>query len=208
MRSLFTIGALAAAVIATPAMAVNVTSTSTSGGNVAKEVETSSNQISYDFDIYAFSPITLNFGVQAGDAARYNFDSAVGIFTGVNANAAGVASLVLGLTNGATFDLGAVSPSFSVATTSLNAAGNQVTINFAPAETNGVFLGSLETALGDFGINRNGLGVGQSFALTLNAADVVAAPVPEPATWLTMIVGCGIAGAGLRRTRRSTLATA
>ena len=190
------LAAFAATAVAVPASAVVISGT-TVNGNVVDPSELSSSQISLDFDIAAFTPITVNFAVETGDAATYNFDSVIEIFTGVNASASGVATMVLGLTNGATFNLGNVAPSFSVATTSLNAARNAVTISFAPAETTSVVLGSLDTVLGDFGINRNGLGARQSFALTLTPAS----PVPEPATWLMIVAGIGMAGYGLRRSR-------
>jgi hypothetical protein len=203
MSSIF--GGLAAVVLATaaiPAAAVEVTSTSTSGGNAVKPFELSSSQISTDFDIFAFTQTTVTFGVQTGDAATYNFDSLVSIFTGVGPAAQGVNTLVLGLTNGATFNLGTVAASFSNATTSLNAAGDTVTISFSPSETFAATLGSADTTAGDFGINRNGLAAGQSFALTVNAT-----AVPEPAAWLMLISGFGVIGAGLRHNRRSLQAS-
>lgn len=188
--------AVLAAVFATPASAVIISGSTVSGGNAIDAIELSSSQISLDFGIAAFTPITVNFGVQSGDVATYNFDSAIDIFTGVGAPASGVASLVLALTNGATFNLGNVTPSFSTASTSLNAAGNAVTINFSPEENFRVELGSLDSLLGDFGINRNNVFAGQNFALTIGAA-----PVPEPATWAMMIAGFGLVGSGLRRSR-------
>lgn len=189
--------AVVTATIATPAAALVVTSTSSPGGNLVSQSELSSSQASLDFQIFALSPITVNFGIQAQDAATYNFDSVIDIFTGVGPAATGVSTLVLGLTNGATFNPGTVSPAFSNATTSLNAARNAFTISFSPEENFGLTLGSIDSVVGDFGINRNGLAADAGFALTLEAVPAI----PEPATWMMMIAGLGIAGFGLRRAR-------
>lgn len=86
---------------------------------------------------------------------------------------------------------------------------------FAPRTLKGLdFAGGAITfgfEIGHFGVLTNGgpsTGLVQSkmaidnFQLTLNTQDPVGA-IPEPATWLMMIGGFGLAGAALRRTRQA-----
>ncbi len=195
MKKLLSALAVAAAFVAAPAQAVLFIG-ATSGPNGVNVIETSASQISADFAINRPGSVaTLGFGVQDGDAAAYNFDSSMDIFTAVGPTAAGLRQINLLLTNGATFGLGQVAASFSNVITSLNATGDRLTLRFTPAETNNVTLGSLSDTFGDFTINRNGLGTGDAFKLGITAA------VPEPATWAMMIGGLGLVGGTMRHRR-------
>lgn len=203
MKKVLTALALSGALFAaSPAFAVEVLGTTASGGNGSTTVEASDSQISVDFEVHSFTPITVDFGVQAGDAASYNFDSFINIFTGVTPPGLGVDFITFTLTDGATFDLGLVSGAFSSASASLNGAGNLLTVRFAPAEFLSAELGNVfGGTTGDFLINRNGLAAGENFSLIVGAA-----AVPEPATWGMMILGFGVVGAAMRRRRAVALA--
>lgn len=198
MKKAFAMLATAGALFAAqPTLAATITNIDAIAGNAANPFEVSGQQISVDFDIAAYTPTTVDFAVAAGDALSYNFDSAVNIFA-----SEGVDFLTLTLTDGATFDLGSVAGAFSSAIASLNAAGDTVTIDFSPTEYVGAELGALDGIFGDFLINRNGLGEGDSFSLVVSAG-----AVPEPATWAMMIAGFGLVGSAMRR-RRGNLAVA
>jgi len=200
MRKLLSSLALGAAVLAAaPASAVTVIETSAGNGNAAIPFGLTSSQISVDFDIRQTSPISLLFGVEQGDADAYNFDSLVSVFTGVGPQANGLRRLRLSLTDGATFTLGTVTPSFSVAGVQMNAAGNQVDMMFDPAENVAVELGSLDGTNGDFIINRGNIAPGGTFNLS------VASAVPEPASWLMLITGFGLLGSVIRRRKAKAI---
>lgn len=196
-KSFALIAAAGALFAAQPTLAATLTSIDAIAGNTATSYEVSGSQISVDFDFASYSPTTLNFAVDQGDAAAYNFDSAVNFFSSYGAD-----SLTLALTGGATFDLGNVAAAFSNAIASLNAAGDILTISFSPTEYVGVELGALDSTVGDFLINRNGLNAGDAFSLT-----VTAGAVPEPATWAMMIAGFGLVG-GVMRRRQDKIALA
>lgn len=196
-KALVILAAAGALLSAQPTLAATLTSINANNGNSATAFEVANSQISVDFDIASYISTTLNFTVDQGDAAAYNFDSAVNVFT-----AQGIDTLTLALTGGATFDLGNVAAAFSSAVANLNATGDILTISFSPTEYVGLELGSLDATAGDFLINRNGLNAGDAFSLS-----VTAGAVPEPATWAMMIAGFGLVGGTLRR-RQTNLAFA
>jgi hypothetical protein len=193
---IITVGLMA--LLATPAAAVTVTGISAGSGNAATVVTQEDGLLGVDFAVRASSPIRLN--LQSGDGELgFGFNSLVDIFTAVE-NGRNVRKISLSLT-GATFStVGDVAPSFSGFGASLNPGATRFTIDFGwPGEPNAVLLGSLAGAQ-DFGIAFD-TGGGPA-SLTLQAA------VPEPLSWAMMILGFGLVGGAVRRTRASEVVAA
>lgn len=61
-----------------------------------------------------------------------------------------------------------------------------------------------EVTFGDFGIRYQGFTFDDPNGGTISSAVGVVGEVPEPSTWLMMIIGFGLVGAAARRSRRRT----
>ena len=73
---------------------------------------------------------------------------------------------------------------------------NSFSVNFNPLDYIGAINGSYRFFLRD---NAPGAVGGRNYELTLNVIGNVFDPVPEPGTWLTMLLGFGMVGAVARR---------
>lgn len=203
MRKPLFLMALAALIApAVPAQAVQILGQTATDGNVINVITADPGRLEADFDLYSFSPISLDLGVTAGDSPTIAFNSFTNVFTGVTVGKS-LGSMLFTLDKGATFDLGSVTAAFSFATASLNAAGNELLLNFNPGESYGFGLGAINGGLQDFGIKLNGLNEGDSFTMTLNAS-----AVPEPAVWLQMILGFALVGGAIRYRRNKPVTVA
>lgn len=198
MISTLALGLGLALMSAAPAHAVEVISASAPGGNGISYVNATDGLLEADLKLASFNPVDFQLGVTSGDGATVSFSSLVDIFTSITLGEP-LGSLVLELTNGVTFGtIGSITPAFSNFTSALNDAGNRLTIKFGGGENVVVGLGAVNGGLDNFGFDLNGLVAGDTFALS-----VTPGAVPEPATWVQMILGFGIAGAMVRRRRQA-----
>ncbi len=198
MISTLALGLGLALMSAAPAQAVEVIAASAPGGNGITYVNATDGLLEADLKLNSFNPVNFQLGVTSGDGATVSFSSLVDVFTSVNLGEP-LGSLVLELTNGVTFGtIGSISPAFSTFTSALNDAGNRLTITFGGGENLAVGLGAIGGGFDNFGLDLNGLVAGDNFALSITPG-----MVPEPATWVQMILGFGIAGVLVRRRRQA-----
>ncbi len=190
--------AVAAAISAAPAAAVQVVGIATPGGNVAGVFAAGPGVLQIDVALNAFAPVTFDLEIEAGDANGIGFDAVVDVFTGVTLGA-NLGYLGVSLVGGPTFaTVGDVTAFFSTADVTVAPGQNAVGIRFLPeGEGFGLELGSPAGTGVDFLIAPGLLAAGDRFQLVLNPG-----AVPEPGTWAMLIAGFGLVGLAMRRRAR------
>ncbi|MGB3721982.1 MAG: PEP-CTERM sorting domain-containing protein [Pacificimonas sp.] len=187
MKTFFAAAAVAA--LSTPANALVVSTASAPSGN---EVDTSlsvagllSADVNFNSFANAVSRVDLDVELEAGDVGpTLGFNSIV-----TNFGVENLREVTLSL-DGATFSLiGSVVPLFSAGESLIGEDGDSVfsVIFGAPGESLGVEFGDTGFGGSDFGIDISGLAAGDSFRLTIEAAQAV----PAPAAALLLLLGIG-----------------
>jgi hypothetical protein len=199
MRNLLLVAA-AAAFLAAPAAAVQITGQSAGPDNAINPFATGPGLLQVDYIIGRPGPITLTLAVEQGDEGGINFDSVILVDTGIVLGQT-LKALKISLLGGPTFStIGDVVANFSTPTVTGGPGDSMVRAVFLPSgEGDTVTLGNIDDFPGDFVIDLGGLQPGQTFQLVLSGA------VPEASTWAMLVAGFGIVGAAVRR-RRTAIA--
>ncbi|WP_448581095.1 PEPxxWA-CTERM sorting domain-containing protein [Thermaurantiacus sp.] len=195
MRKLPALLAVAALTAAAPAAAVHVTGIMAPGGNAGTVFATGPGRLQVDFTLNAFSPITVDLALEAGDEGGIHFNSLLEVFTGVTLGQT-LGALDVTLLGGPTFAvIGDVSAFFSSPVVGGSAGASSLRILFRPAgEGVGLLLGNVFGGGTDFLIAPGTLDAGDRFQLVLGPS-----AVPEPSTWATLVLGFGVMGLAMRR---------
>jgi len=174
---------------ALPASAAVLTSVGGSSANLVTDLSTGSN-LSFDFDLVNFTPVILNFAVEAADlsAPLLSFNTLVRNLSGL-----GFAQIDVGLTNITFAQPGTITPTFGTRTAFMNTPTTAFAA-FNPAEPAELYFGNPLGLAGqrDWTLDLSGLAVGDSFAIRT--------AVPEPATYA--LLAAGLLMVGLSRRRR------
>lgn len=171
------------------AAAATFTGASGSGSNVVDY--SSDSLLSFDLDLVNFSPVTLNFVVDADDLSSpyLSFNFLARNLTGDLFERFHVSL------NGVTFSgIGTVTPTFGTLVSSGSGA-TAAWVIFSPPEPAELYFGN-PLGLGgqsDWVLNLSGKNNGDVFTITT--------AVPEPATWMTMLAGLTLLGYSAIRRR-------
>ncbi|MET0963498.1 MAG: PEP-CTERM sorting domain-containing protein [Noviherbaspirillum sp.] len=164
--------------------------TGTSGSNANIVTNYSAGQaLSFDFDMANFSPVTLNFRVDAADIGSpvLSFSALIRNLTGL-----GFAQLDVSLDNAIFVQDGTITPTFgTLASFAISAANASAT--FSPAEPAELYFGNPLAMAGqrDWALSLAGLSVGDSFSIRTS--------VPEPASYALLLGGLGLLAMARRR---------
>ena len=145
--------------------------------------------LSFDLDLMDFTPVTLNFRVEAADLASpaLTFSALIRNLTGL-----GFPQLDVSLENASFAQAGTVMPSFGTLA-SLTASATSVNATFSPAEPAELYFGNPLGADGqqDWALSLAGLAAGDSFSIR--------ASVPEPGSYALFLGGIGLLWLARRR---------
>ena len=148
--------------------------------------------LAFDLDFANFTPVTLNFRVDAADLANpvLSFNALIRNLTGF-----GFPELDVSLENASFAQAGTIVPTFSTIA-SLTSSATRATATFSPAEPAELYFGNPLAAAGqqDWSLSLAGLAVGDSFSIR--------AAVPEPATYALFLSGIGMLVLARRRKQR------
>jgi hypothetical protein len=149
-------------------------------------------QVTYDYRLPDLATLHASIGPAPFVDTTAFLDNADGILVAVGANTITIVNLVPLAFAGGAFN----GPNLTFS--GVDIAGASIDPSSATD-----FLGQVNTTQHGLTVNFAGLAPALGHALVL---DVSAIAVPEPASWALMIVGSGLAGAGLRRRRAQALA--
>ncbi len=181
-------GVFAALCIAANASAAVLTSVNGSTANIVTDYSAGT-ALSFDLDLANFTPVTLNFSVQATDLANpvLSFNALMRNLTGL-----GFAQLDVSLTNATFAQTGTIAPTFgTLGSFSSSATGAFATFN--PAEPAELYFGNPLALAGqrDWTLSLAGLAVGDSFSIRTS--------VPEPTSYALLLGGLAMLYMARRR---------
>ena len=184
---------LLAALCATFCLASNASAaiyTGASGSNANIVTNYSAGQaLTFDFDMANFSPVTLNFRVDAADLDDpvLTFSTLIRNLTGL-----GFAQLDVNLDNAVFAQDGTITPSFGTLASFASSAAN-ASATFSPAEPAELYFGNPLAVAGqrDWALSLAGLSVGDSFSIRTS--------VPEPGSYALLLGGLGLLYMARRR---------
>jgi hypothetical protein len=189
MKTTKLIAALCAAFcLASNASAALYTGTSGSSANVVTDYS-GADALSFDFDLKNFTPLTLNFLVEAADLANplVSFNALIRNQTGF-----GFAQLDVSLENARFAQAGTITPSFGTLA-SFAASATSAGATFSPAEPAELYFGNPLGVAGqrDWVLDLAGRAVGDRFSIR--------ASVPEPGSYALLLGGMGMLYLARRR---------
>ncbi|MES2830669.1 MAG: PEP-CTERM sorting domain-containing protein [Pseudomonadota bacterium] len=171
-----------------PASAAVLTSVGGSSANIVTDLSTGS-ALSFDFDLVNFTPVTLNFAVEAADlSSSLSFNTLIRNLTGFN-----FGQIDVELTNATFTQAGTITPTFGTRT-ALTSTPTRAFAAFNPGEPAELYFGN-PLALpqqSDWLLSVAGRAVGDSFSIRT--------AVPEPATYA--LLGAGLLLLGMSRRRQ------
>ena len=189
MKTTKFIAALCATVcLASNASAAIYNGASGSNANVVTNYS-SAQALSFDLDLHNFTPVTLNFLVEAADLANpfVSFNALIRNLTGF-----GFPQLDVSLENARFAQAGTITPTFGTLA-SFAASATSAGATFSPAEPAELYFGSPLGGAGqrDWVLDLAGRAVGDSFSIR--------ASVPEPGSYALLLGGIGMLYLARRR---------
>ena len=137
--------------------------------------------LSFDVDFAGFAPVTLRYGVEAGDGSSVDFSAVLRNIAG----GIGFDGYSLALSGGSFATLGSVQRQFAGSAT-VGGGGGLATVAFDSPEFLDVEIGNaLGTTPGAMNWTVGGLAAGTTLELTLT-------PVPEPGPLALLLAGLGV----------------
>lgn len=164
--------------------------TGASGSNANVVTNYSAGQaLAFDLDLMNFTPVTLNFRVDAADLASptLSFNALIRNLTGF-----GFPQLDVSLQNATFAQAGTIVPSFGTLA-SFTSSATAANATFSPAEPAELYFGNPLGTAGqqDWALSLAGLEVGDNFSIR--------ASVPEPASYALFLSGIGLLYLARRR---------